>query len=95
MEPTGTNGRTAVSARDGLKCESSPVGRTPFAMKVKATATTTQTGPPAPTVAGERENAAAKAMSKAHLAEHKRWEMPFIPWKNSKLVSVKPGSPER
>ena len=29
-------------------------------------------------------------MSKALLAEHKRWNMPFITWKNGKMVSVKP-----
>ena len=38
----------------------------------------------------ERDKAAAKAMSKALLAEHKRWNMPFITWKNGKVVSVKP-----
>jgi hypothetical protein len=38
----------------------------------------------------ERDKAAAKAMSKALLAEHKRWNMPFISWKNGKVVSVKP-----
>jgi hypothetical protein len=59
-------------------------------MTVKATAATTKTTPPAPTAADERGNAAAKAMSKALLAEHKRWNMPFITWKNGKVVSVKP-----
>ncbi|NQX01642.1 hypothetical protein HQ447_13375 [bacterium] len=48
------------------------------------------TAPPTPTAADERGNAAAKAMSKALLAEHKRWKMPFISWKNGKVVSVKP-----
>ena len=59
-------------------------------MKAKAIAPTAKTTPPAPTAADERGNAAAKAMSKALLAEHKRWNMPFITWKNGKVVSVKP-----
>ena len=59
-------------------------------MKVKATAATTRTAPPVPTAADERGSAAAKAMSKALLAEHKRWNMPFITWKDGKVVSVKP-----
>lgn len=59
-------------------------------MTVKATAATTKTTSPAPTAADERGIAAAKAMSKALLAEHKRWNMPFITWKNGKVVSVKP-----
>lgn len=71
-------------------CEPPPVGKSPFAMTVKATAATTKTTPPVPTAADERGNAAAKAMSKALLAEHKRWNMPFITWKNGKMVSVKP-----
>ena len=58
-------------------------------MKVKAIAATTQTVPPTPTAADERGNAAAKAMSKALLPEHKCWNMPFIIWKNGKVVSVK------
>lgn len=54
----------------------------------------TQTGsnadPKKPLTADERDQAAAKAMSKALLAEHKRWNMPLILWKNGKIVSVKP-----
>lgn len=43
-----------------------------------------------PTAAEERGIAAAKAMSEALLAEHKRWNMPLITWKNGKIVSVNP-----
>ncbi len=46
--------------------------------------------PRGPLTPDERDKAAAKAMSKALLAEHKRWKMPFITWKNGKVVSVKP-----
>jgi hypothetical protein len=46
--------------------------------------------PKTPLTADERDQAAAKAMSKALLAEHKRWNMPLIVWKNGKIVSVKP-----
>lgn len=58
-------------------------------MKAKALSTAKTAAPP-PTAADERGIAAAKAMSKALLAEHKRWNMPFITWKNGKVVSVKP-----
>ena len=43
-----------------------------------------------PMTSEERGVAAAKAMSKALIAEHKRWNMPLITWKNGKVVSVKP-----
>ena len=45
--------------------------------------------PSFPTTADERGAAAAKAMSEELLAEHKRWNMPFITWKDGKVVSVK------
>ena len=57
-------------------------------MKAKAN-TTAGTKARFPTTPEERGIAAAKAMSKALLEEHKRWNMPFITWKNGKVVSVK------
>jgi len=57
-------------------------------MKAKAN-TDAGTKPRFPTTPEERGIAAAKAMSKALLEEHKRWNMPFITWKNGKVVSVK------
>jgi hypothetical protein len=38
----------------------------------------------------ERGLAAAKAMSKELTAEHKRWNMPLLTWKDGKVVAVKP-----
>lgn len=43
-----------------------------------------------PVTPEERATAAAKAMSKALRAEHKRWNMPFVSWKDGKIVLVKP-----
>jgi len=40
--------------------------------------------------AEERGLAAVKVMSKALKAEHKRWGMPLLTWKNGRIVSVKP-----
>ncbi|WAC18284.1 hypothetical protein OVA24_13675 [Luteolibacter sp. SL250] len=57
-------------------------------MKAKANATA-DTGARFPTTPEERGIAAAKPMSKALLEEHRRWNMPFITWKNGKVVSVK------
>ena len=57
-------------------------------MKAKAKASV-ETKAPFPATAGERGAAAAKVMSKALLAEHKRWKMPFISWKDGKVVKVK------
>ncbi|MFT4177073.1 MAG: hypothetical protein QM627_10510 [Luteolibacter sp.] len=37
----------------------------------------------------ERGLIAAKAMSKALRAEHKRWNMPLISWKDGKVIEVK------
>jgi hypothetical protein len=34
--------------------------------------------------------AAAKKMSRNLHAEHKRWNMPLLTWKNGKVVQVKP-----
>ncbi len=42
------------------------------------------------TAAEARGYAAAKAMSKALRAEHKRWNMPFVSWKDGKIVMIKP-----
>jgi hypothetical protein len=34
--------------------------------------------------------AAAKAMAKELRAEHKRWNLPLLSWKNGKVVATKP-----
>ena len=37
-----------------------------------------------------RSEAAAKAMAKELRAEHKRWNLPLLSWKNGKVVATKP-----
>ncbi len=37
-----------------------------------------------------RNEAAAKIMAKELRAEHKRWNMPLLTWKNGKVVATKP-----
>jgi hypothetical protein len=37
-----------------------------------------------------RSQAAAKIMTKQLRAEHKRWNMPLLTWKDGKVVAVKP-----
>jgi hypothetical protein len=37
-----------------------------------------------------RSQAAAKAMAKELRAEHKRWNLPLLSWKDGKVVSTKP-----
>ncbi len=37
-----------------------------------------------------RGQAAAKAMAKELRAEHKRWNLPLLSWKNGKVVATKP-----
>ena len=37
-----------------------------------------------------RSEAAAKIMAKELRAEHKRWNMPLLTWKDGKVVGVKP-----
>jgi hypothetical protein len=37
----------------------------------------------------ERGKAAAKAMSRELTAEHKRWNMPLLSWKDGKISSSK------
>jgi hypothetical protein len=37
-----------------------------------------------------RGQAAAKAMAKELRAEHKRWKLPLLSWKNGKIVATDP-----
>ncbi len=37
-----------------------------------------------------RGQAAAKAMAKELRAEHKRWNLPLLTWKDGKVVATKP-----
>ena len=37
-----------------------------------------------------RGQAASKAMAKELRAEHKRWNLPLLSWKDGKVVSTKP-----
>lgn len=37
-----------------------------------------------------RGQAAAKAMAKELRAEHKRWNLPLLSWKDGKIVATKP-----
>lgn len=37
-----------------------------------------------------RSQAAAKAMAKELHAEHKRWNLPLLSWKDGKVVATKP-----
>ena len=59
-------------------------------MKAKVTNTPEKVSKALPMTPDERDRAAAKAMSKALRAEHKRWNMPFVSWKDGKIVMVKP-----
>lgn len=43
---------------------------------------------PKPISEEERCVAAAKAMSKELTADHKRWSLPLLTWKNGKVVEV-------
>jgi chemotaxis regulatin CheY-phosphate phosphatase CheZ len=43
-----------------------------------------------PMTAVERGQAAAKLMSKELRAEHKRWNLPLLSWKDGKVVATKP-----
>jgi hypothetical protein len=45
---------------------------------------------PQPLTAVQRGQAAAKAMAKELRAEHKRWNLPLLSWKNGKVVASKP-----
>lgn len=45
---------------------------------------------PRPMSAVQRGQLAAKAMAKELRAEHKRWNMPLLSWKNGKIVATKP-----
>jgi hypothetical protein len=44
---------------------------------------------PQPITAVQRGQAAAKAMAKELRAEHKRWNLPLLSWKNGKVVATK------
>ena len=37
-----------------------------------------------------RSHEAAKAMAKDLRAEHKRWNLPLLSWKNGKIIATKP-----
>ncbi|MEO8617352.1 MAG: hypothetical protein ABI600_19625 [Luteolibacter sp.] len=37
-----------------------------------------------------RSQAAAKAMAKELRAEHKRWNLPLLSWKDGKVIATKP-----
>jgi hypothetical protein len=43
-----------------------------------------------PITAVQRGQAAAKAMAKELRAEHKRWNLPLLSWKDGKVVATKP-----
>jgi hypothetical protein len=45
---------------------------------------------PQPITAVQRGQAAAKAMAKELRAEHKRWNLPLLSWKDGKVVATKP-----
>jgi hypothetical protein len=45
---------------------------------------------PQPITAVQRGQAAAKAMAKELRAEHKRWNLPLLSWKDGKIVATKP-----
>jgi hypothetical protein len=61
------------------------VGTTPM----KAKPSTSEAAPKAMT-AVQRGQAAAKAMAKELRAEHKRWNLPLLSWKDGKVVATKP-----
>jgi hypothetical protein len=45
---------------------------------------------PQPMTAVQGGQAAAKAMAKELRAEHKRWNLPLLSWKDGKVVATKP-----
>ncbi len=45
---------------------------------------------PQPMTPVQRGQAAAKIMAKELRAEHKRWNMPLLSWKDGKIVATKP-----
>ena len=45
---------------------------------------------PKPTTAVQWGQAAPKAMAKELRAEHKRWNLPLLSWKDGKIVATKP-----
>ncbi len=45
---------------------------------------------PQPMTAVQRGQAATEAMAKELRAEHKRWNLPLLSWKDSKVVASKP-----
>lgn len=56
----------------------------------------TETAATAPRISKEqsefiaRTRAAAKLMAKELTAEHRRWNLPLLSWKNGKVVATKP-----
>ena len=56
-------------------------------MKTKSSKTESA---PKPLTAVERGQAAAKVMAKELRAEHKRWNLPLLSWKDGKVVGTKP-----
>lgn len=45
---------------------------------------------PQPMTAVQRGQAAAKTMAKELRAEHKRWNLPLLSWKDGKVVTTQP-----
>lgn len=62
-----------------------PVGRK--MMKIRPSKTKAD---PQPITAVQRGQAAAKAMAKELRAEHKRWNLPLLSWKDGKIIATKP-----
>jgi hypothetical protein len=56
-------------------------------MKTKSSKTKAD---PQSMTAVQRGQAAAKAMAKELRAEHKRWNLPLLSWKNGKVIATKP-----
>ena len=56
-------------------------------MKTKSSKVETESKP---LTAVERGQAAAKAMAKDLRAEHKRWNLPLLSWKDGKVIVSKP-----
>jgi streptomycin 6-kinase len=56
-------------------------------MKTKSTKAETETQSLTAVLRGQ---AAAKAMAKDLRAEHKRWNLPLLSWKDGKVIATKP-----
>ena len=56
-------------------------------MKIRSSKTKAD---PQPITVVQRGQAAAKAMAKELRADHKRWNLPLLSWKNGKIIATKP-----